>query len=66
VAGLLELEDHEVANVCIVIGDDDLGSVVVAPVARRRRGLLHLHEELDVALGLLEPLQEQLERLLTV
>src|SRR4051794_9424557 len=41
-------------------------SVVVAAAAGRRRGLLHLHQELDVALGLLEPLEQQLECLLTV
>src|SRR5690242_9324900 len=37
---------------------------VVAVGARGR--LLDLHEELDVALGLLEPLDEQLERLLAL
>ncbi|MBI4944737.1 MAG: hydrogenase maturation protease, partial [Actinobacteria bacterium] len=36
--------------------------VVVAAGDRRR--LLHLHEELDVALGLLDPVEEQLDRLL--
>src|ERR1700712_5279661 len=29
-------------------------------------GLLHLHQELDVVLGLLQPFQQQLERLLSV
>ena len=41
-----------------------VGSDLLA--ARRRGGLLDLHEELEVGLGLLQALQEQLEGLLAV
>src|SRR5207344_3032903 len=40
-----------------------LGLVVVGP-SGHRGGLLHLHEELRVAAGLLQAVQEQLDRLL--
>src|SRR5207245_1269793 len=42
------------------------GSAAVAPAVDRRRGLLDLGEELDVARGLLQPLEQQLEGLLAV